>query len=260
MLLRREGFPQEEELVFCTITKIQYHAVTVMLDEYENKQGLIPISEVSAGRIRNIRDFVVEDKKVVCKVIRVDPERGHIDLSLRRVNESQRRGKTDAIKQEQKAEKIITALSERMKNPVEQLYKEIATPLMKHYLWLYIAFEDVIEKNLSLEKLGVDKELAAKLEEVIREKIKPKKVEIIIKISIQTYDEAGLELIKKAFGEAKKITPNLSVNYLGGGAYRVLLTAKDYKLAENLLKQIQDKMTEAAGGKKGVITFERQGE
>ncbi|MBN2052771.1 S1 RNA-binding domain-containing protein [Candidatus Woesearchaeota archaeon] len=260
MLLRREGFPQEEELVFCTVTKIQYHAVTVLLDEYENKQGLIPISEVSAGRIRNIRDFVIEDKKIVCKVIRVDPERGHIDLSLRRVNESQRRSKTDAIKQEQKAEKIIIGLSERLKKPVEQLYKEIAQPLMKHYLWLYLAFEDVVEKNISLEKLGVEKELAAKLEELIREKVKPKKVEIIIKISIQTYEETGLELIKKAFEEAKKIAPDTSINYLGGGTYRMLITAKDYKLAENLLKKTQDKMTEIVGGKKGAITFERQGE
>src|SRR4030043_2126000 len=118
MFLRREGFPEEGELVLCTVVKIQYHAVTVILDQYYNKQGLIHISEVSAGRIRNIRDFVEENKKVVCKVIRVDPERGHIDLSLRRVNESQRRSKTDLIKQEQKAEKIIEVLAEKLKIPV----------------------------------------------------------------------------------------------------------------------------------------------
>jgi len=32
MFLRREGFPEEGELVFCTVVKIQYHAVTVLLD------------------------------------------------------------------------------------------------------------------------------------------------------------------------------------------------------------------------------------
>ena len=258
MLLRREGFPEEGELVFCTVAKIQYHAVTVMLDEYD-KPGLIPISEVSAGRIRNIRDFVEENKKIVCKVIRVDPERGHIDLSLRRVNDSQRRSKTDLIKQEQKAEKIIEVLAERLKVPVPQLYKEIADPLMKHYSWLYLAFEEVIEKNISLEKLGLKKEIAEKLEEIIKEKIKPKKVEIVSKITIQTYDENGLELIKQAFAKAKEIDSSLTINYLGGGSYRLLITAKDYKKAETLLKDFEEKMTGFLGGKKGTIAFERQG-
>jgi len=258
MFLRREGFPEEGELVFCTVAKIQYHAITVMLDEYD-KPGLIPISEVSAGRIRNIRDFVEENKKIVCKVIRVDPERGHIDLSLRRVNDSQRRSKTDVIKQEQKAEKIIEVLSERLKVTPAQLYKEITGSLSNHYPWLYIAFEEVIEKNVSLEKLGLKKEISEKLEEIIREKIKPKKVEIVSKISIQTYDENGLELIKQAFAKIKEIDSHLMFNYLGGGTYRMLITAKDYKKAESLLKDVQDKMTSLFGGKKGVITFERQG-
>jgi translation initiation factor 2 subunit 1 len=260
MFIRREGFPEEGELVFCTVIKIQYHAVTVQLDEYGNKLGLIPISEVSAGRIRNIRDFVEENKKIVCKVIRIDPERGHIDLSLRRVNESQKRSKNDAIKQEQKAEKIVEVMAERLKMPAEQLYREIAPIILKHYPWLFLAFEGVVEKNVSLEKLGLSKELATKFEELIRDKIKPKKVEIIVKIAIQTYDEKGLELIQGAFAEIKKIVPQLQVNYLGGGAYRLLITAKDYKIAENILKQVQEKMEKLLGGKKGTILFERQGE
>ena len=53
-----------------TVTKIEYHSVFVELDEY-GKTALIHISEISPGRIRNIRDFVkVEDKKIVCKVLK----------------------------------------------------------------------------------------------------------------------------------------------------------------------------------------------
>jgi hypothetical protein len=39
----------------------------------------------------------------------------------------------------------------------------------------------------------------------------------------------------------------------------MLITAKDYKKAESLLKDVEDKMTGLLGGKKGVISFERQG-
>lgn len=257
MFLRREGFPEEGELVFCTVTKIQYHAVTVKLDEYD-KPGLIHISEVSPGRIRNIRNYVTEGKKIVCKVINVNQERGHIDLSLRRVNDSQRRSKTEAIKQEQKAEKIISSLAERLKKPAEEIYKEIAPAIMAHYPWAYLAFEDVVENNASLEELGIKKELAKKLEELVREKIKPKKVEIVVRVSLKTYEEDGLAVLKQAFAKAKQILPEIQASYLGAGSYRMLITAKDYKQAEAYLKQIQDEMTEIIEEKKGEISFKRQ--
>ena len=92
MLLKKEGFPEEDELVICTVTSVHHSSVFTNLDEY-GRTGLIHISEISPGRIRNIRDYVVEGKKVVCKVLRVDKEKGHIDLSLRRVKEMQKKNK-----------------------------------------------------------------------------------------------------------------------------------------------------------------------
>src|SRR3989339_358149 len=121
MLLHKKGFPEEGELVLCTVTKLSSHSIFVDLDEYQ-KQGLIHITEVSPGRIRNIRDFVREGKKVVCLVLRINQERGYIDLSLRRVNESQKRAKIDEVKQEQKAEKIIEMLSHALKKEHKVLY------------------------------------------------------------------------------------------------------------------------------------------
>ena len=260
MFLRREGYPEEGELVFCTVTKIQYHAVTVVLDEYYGKQGLIHISEVSPGRIRNIRDFVEEGKKVVCKVIRIDPERGHIDLSLRRANESQKRNKNEAIKQEQKAEKIIVFMAEKLKKKPEEFYREIAPILLDNYTYTYQAFEDVVENNASLEKLGLPKETAKFIEDVVKEKIAPKKVEIITKASIKTFSENGLEIIKRSFEKAKAIDPALITGYLGGGSYRLQITAKDYKKAESILKDIQEAMTAVVAEVKGDISFKRQEE
>jgi translation initiation factor 2 subunit 1 len=258
LFLRREGFPEDGEIVFCTVTKIQYHAITVDMDEYPGMMGLIPISEVSPGRIRNIRDFVEEGKKVVCKVIRIDESRGHIDLSLRRVNESQRRNKTDAIKQEQKAEKIIESFAEKLKRPAPEVYKEVAPELIKNYLWLHLAFEDVVEKNISLSSLGLGKEIAEQLEQVVKDKIKPKKVEIIEKISIKSYQENGLELIKGAFEKAKAVDKQVQFAYLGGGNYRLHVTAKDYKKAEAVVKEVQLAISKLFEGKKGEVSFERQ--
>ena len=67
MLYKKQGFPEEGELVFCTVSNVQHHSVFCQLEGY-GKTGMIHISEVSPGRIRNIRDFVSEGKKIVCKI------------------------------------------------------------------------------------------------------------------------------------------------------------------------------------------------
>ena len=114
MLIKRSGFPEESDLVMCTVNNIQHNSIFVSIHEYD-KQGMITISEIAPGRIRNIRDYVAEGKVVVCKVLYVNVERGYIDLSLRRVSEGQRRTKNDEVKQEMKAEKILEMTAHHLK-------------------------------------------------------------------------------------------------------------------------------------------------
>src|SRR3990167_2288757 len=113
MLFKKQDFPEEGDLVLCTVTSVQFHSVFVDMDEYK-RGGMIHISEVSPGRIRNIRDFVKEGKKIVCKVLRINKEKGYIDLSLRRVNESEKRRKIDQIKREQNAENIVELSAKKL--------------------------------------------------------------------------------------------------------------------------------------------------
>src|SRR3989304_3207775 len=62
---RKKGFPEEHELLICTVTKVDLQGVFVSIDEYAI-QGMIHISEIAPGRIRNIRDYVKEGKVIVC--------------------------------------------------------------------------------------------------------------------------------------------------------------------------------------------------
>ena len=143
MFLKKEGLPEEDELVLCTVTKIYYQSVFVNIDEYE-RSGMIPISEIAPGRIRNIRDFVKEGKKVVCKVLRIDKEKGHVDLSLRRVNDAQRRQKLSQIKQEQLAENIIALLAKKQKTETKKLYDTVTEKLFEEYESVFDAFEGTL--------------------------------------------------------------------------------------------------------------------
>jgi translation initiation factor 2 subunit 1 len=239
MYFKKTGYPEEGDLVFATVTNVQYNSVFVKIEEYD-RQGLIHISEVSPGRIRNIRDYVKEGKMVVCKVIKVDEGKGHIDLSIRRVTEMQKRAKTDERKQEQKAENIIEMLAEILKEKPKKIYDEIAKILLPKYERLQYAFEDVIENNASLTKEGLPKKYAEPLEKLVREKIKPKKVMILGTISIKSYEEDGAELVKNTLINAKDEKENIKIKCLGAGDYSLEIEAKDYKDAENDLKNVTD--------------------
>src|SRR5438067_13457350 len=71
-----------------------------------------------------IRDYIREGQKVVCKVLKVDKEKGHIDLSLKAVNEHQRREKIQEWKNEQKAENLFAIVAQRLGKTVDECWQE----------------------------------------------------------------------------------------------------------------------------------------
>ena len=244
MLLQKKGFPEEDELVMCTVTKVQFHSVFANLDEYD-KSGMIHISEVSPGRIRNIRDFVKEGKKVVCKVLGINQERGHIDLSLRRVTETQKRKKVDGIKQEQKAEKILEFVAKDINLDVRKLFEEINNNITQKYASLYEFFQQVVTENNVIKDAGIDTKTEKKLEEAIKSRIKEVSVKIEGKLKLTSFAGNGVDIIKEALKKAEEAgKKNVSIKYLGAGTYSVVVNAKDYKKAEKILEEVTEKALE----------------
>ncbi len=255
MLFKKSGFPEEDELVLCTVTAVQYHSVFAKLDEFD-RTGLIHISEVAPGRIRNIRDYVVEGKKVVCKVLKISKEKGHIDLSLRRVNESQKRQKLNQIKQEQLAERIVENIAKQEKKDFPKLYNEITDKLFKNYPTLFAAFEDVVHDKLKLDKF-FDKKLAKELTESIKQRITPPEVTIGGNLTLVSYASDGVNVVKALLQKAEAGAGKPTIKYKGAGTYGLQITSDDYKKAEKSLKTAVESTLENARKEKVTAKFER---
>ncbi len=255
MLTKRTGFPPEDIFVLCTVTGVQPHAVFCRIDDYD-KTGLIHISEIAPGRIKNIREYVQEGKKVVCKILRVDQEKGHIDLSLRRVNEMQRRETMNAIKQEQLAEKILEVVAKMHNKPVTQLY-DILSKGIQQFPSLFSAFEAVSQGKFDLAKTGLDKTVAKELIDSIKNRIKPPQVEISGDFHITTYASDGIDVVRAALVEAEQVKGSPLIRYKGAGTYQVKVTAGDYKSAEKTLKEAIDVATKTLQKSKGTVEFVR---
>lgn len=242
MLMKKTGFPESEELVLCTVTGVNPHSVFCTLDEYGGRTGMIHISEIAPGRIRNIREFVQEGKKVVCKVLQINKEKGHIDLSLRRVNQSQKTNKLNQIKQEQLAEKIVEYAARQQGESVLTLYNKLSEKIIPQFGTIFAAFEQASQGKLDLETL-LDKKIAKILTDAIKTRIKPPEVKIDGNLKLTSYASNGVQEIKEVLNLAEKA--GVEVRYLGAGTYHLEVKAEDYKEAEKKLKTAIDQITTA---------------
>jgi small subunit ribosomal protein S1 len=81
------------QLVDATITKVTDFGAFARLDE--DIEGLIHISEISDDRITHPNSVVTEGQELQLRIIRLDPERQRLGLSLRRVSEENYSGGYD---------------------------------------------------------------------------------------------------------------------------------------------------------------------
>ncbi len=110
--MEQNNWPEIGDFVVCTVKDVTDFGAYTTLEEYDGKEGFIHISEIKAGWVKYVRDHVREGQKIVCKVLNVDPSRRHIDLSLKDVNEHQKRAKIQEWKSEQKANKWMQFVAE----------------------------------------------------------------------------------------------------------------------------------------------------
>ncbi|MDV0442768.1 translation initiation factor IF-2 subunit alpha [Methanorbis rubei] len=237
--MSERDWPIEGELVVCSVTEVKDFAAFVALDEYEGRQGLIPIAEIARGWIKYIRDYIREGQKVVCKVLHVDANRGHIDLSLKDVNEHQRREKIQDWKNEQKAHKWIGFASADSK----VAEKEIEDAMYKEFSSLYAAFEDiVVYGDATMEKFVLPDSAKSALMKVASENVKVPKVTVSAVLELTSSKPDGVNVIRRALrsAEPKVDGAEIEILYLGAPKYRVKVVAPDYKTAEKVLEKAAD--------------------
>ena len=81
-----EKYPEVDQLVMVRVKSLAEMGAYVSLMEYNNIEGMILFSELSRRRIRSISKLIRVGRQEAVVVLRVDKEKGYIDLSKRRVS------------------------------------------------------------------------------------------------------------------------------------------------------------------------------
>ncbi|MFP3256094.1 MAG: translation initiation factor IF-2 subunit alpha [Thermoplasmata archaeon] len=250
----RKDYPEIGDLVIGTIESVKDYGAFVDLDEYPGKKGFIHVSEVASGWIKYIRDYVREGQKVVCQVINIDREKGHIDLSLKRVNEHQRREKVQEWKNEQKARKLLEIVKQRSGDlDIERL----AEDLENSYGTLYAAFETASYDPEAFEREN-EGNWVTHFIDVAKENIQPPEVKISGFVEISLNSKDAIDHIKEALMSIHRPEDGITVQYTGAPRYRIVVVAPDYKTAEEKLRDAATKVVKNIKEKGGNAEFIRK--
>ncbi len=212
---------EEGDIVLCTVDRIIGTNVFVKIKN--DGEGCIVFSEIAPGRIRNIRNYVIPKKKIVCKILRISGDR--IDLSLRRVTQKEQKEIKEIDKQEKSYEKILESIlgEEKTKDVIKKII---------NIEDIYNFIQKAKENPKELEKI-IGKEDTKKIVDILKTQ-KAKKIILKKEISLTTTKPNGIKLIKDFL---KKIE-GVEIKYISPGRYSLKKESEDIKKTDSELKNM----------------------
>ena len=255
MSTETQEMPEQGEIILSTVTKVMDHGAYVTLDEYDNIQGFLHISEIAPGWIRSVSRFVKDGEKKVLLVKKV--KAGDIDLSLKQVSKDQKKQKLKEVKKYEKGKTLLENLQEKTKLTDEEIEK-LEDKLYTKFDSVYDGFMEVARNGISIvADLKLSKKNSTAIEEICS-KIKLPSVEIRGIMEITSDKSNGVEIIKKTLLDIIKKDSAMDITYLGAPKYRISLTSEDFKSAEKSLKPIIEEIQKNIEKKKGLFKFTRE--
>ena len=259
MSTETQELPEVGEIVIATIKKTGDHGAYVSLDEYDDIQGFLHISEIAPGWVRKVTKYVKEGDKKVLLVKKIQANRAEIDLSLKQISKEQRKKKLLDVKRFEKEQGILKNIQDKVKLSSEEV-DDLEEKLLSKYKSVYDAVIDIGTNNINVVD---DLEISEKIKKTIDElskKIKLPTVEIRGILEMTNNKSDGIEIIRKILLDAIKESQNqkIKILYLGAPKYRLSIIAPDFKTAEKTLKPILEKIEKNTSKQNGTFKFSRE--
>ena len=260
-MAKLKDFPDDGELVVGTVSKVQNFGAFVTLEEYPGKEGFCHIREVASGWVKRIRDHVREQQRVVAKVMGVNSQKGHIDLSLKSVNDHQRRETIQSWKNEQKADKLVEMFAKEQGRVPDELLKEIGPTLLQVWNSVYDAFLEAAEYGPDVfSEEGIQGAWIEAFCNFAKQNIQVQYVDVDGFVDVTSTAPDGVRQVREALAAAEKSDfddVRITVTYKGAPHYRIKVEAPDYKIAEEHLKKAAERAIEAIEKAGGQGAFKR---
>lgn len=192
-------YPEVDDLVIVEVKSIEEMGAYVALKEYGDIEGMILLSELSRRRIRSVNKIIRVGRLEVVVVLRVDKEKGYIDLSKRRVSEEDIAKADEKYTKAKAVHSIMRHVAEATGKQLEEVYTAIGWPLYKKYGHAYDAFKaSLADADQVLEGLELEETMRESLMKNIRRRLTPQPVKVRADIELTCFKSKGIEAIRAA--------------------------------------------------------------
>jgi len=247
--------PDRNELIVVKINQILDYGVFVELLEYGNTKGFVHISNVSSSWVKNIRNFVKANQVRVAKVLNVDTEKKQIDLSFAGVSSQREKQKLAEFKQVNREENLIQILAKQEKKKFDEVWEEVADPLIEEYGSLFEAFEKILFGE-DVEKV-IGKKWVTPVKQLVEKNVVVSKKVLKGTLKLTSLSSSGLEDIKEILGMVNG-AKGCGVIYSGAGCYSISCEGRTFKDAEKYLSQIISDAEKVAKKKQVAFEFKQE--
>lgn len=227
----KNKYPSVGEIVIGKNKQVTDLGVYLELLEYEC-DGLIVIGELSKKRIKNIQKSVKIGKLEVCSVLRVDIEKGYIDLSRKNITLSDFESCYDKYLKNKKADNVMISTAKKFKKKPIELYEEFGWEMSEKYGNIY-NFLVALKNDRSI----FESEYTDTLVKFVETKFKPPILKIKAFIDITCPTENGIDSIKNSLENALSICKDIKINLVRHPTFALTLFSDNKDEAIKILNE-----------------------
>lgn len=258
----KEKYPEVEDVVMVNVRSIAEMGAYVHLLEYNNIEGMILLSELSRRRIRSINKLIRVGKTEPVVVIRVDKEKGYIDLSKRRVSAEDVEKCTERYAKAKAVNSILRHVAELLHydsdEQLEELYQKTAWHFEEKYkkqkASAYDFFKQSVLDPSILAECGLDEHTKEVLLNNIKRKLTSQAVKIRADVEVACYGYEGIDAVKAALKAGLALSTDelpIKINLIAPPLYVMTTSTPEkqdgLKALNDAIEAIQSKITSLGG-------------
>lgn len=261
-----QKYPEPDDVVMVNVRQIAEMGAYVRLLEYNDIEGMILLSELSRRRIRSINKLIRVGRNECVVVIRVDKDKGYIDLSKRRVSPEDITKCEEKFARGKAVNSILRHVAETLKYEtdaqLEKLYKKTAwyfDEKFKKTTAAYDVFKLAVTDLSVLDECDLDPNTREVLLTNIKHRLTPQAVKIRADIEVSCYEYEGIDAVKHALREGMALSTEempIKINLIAPPVYVMTTTTMDRTEGLDALNAAIVKIEETIKKAGGVFTVQ----
>lgn len=257
-----QKFPEVDDLVVVNVRSIAEMGAYVSLLEYNNIEGMILLSELSRRRIRSINKLIRVGRNEITTVLRVDEEKGYIDLSKRRVAPEDMVMCEERYNKSKAVHSILRHLATITRVDVQELYELIGWPLAKKFGHCYDAFKQAVLDTSVLDEIEFPTtEMKETLLVNIKRRLTPQALRIRADLEVTCFKKAGIEAVKEALHAGTSLSTEdqeIKIRLDATPVYVLTTTALEKQAGIDLANSAIEKIKEVIATHGGTCTVKEE--